>query len=79
MSLIESCHSCHSLQWHRNDRIQGAAYPPNARDRVTAIDKLPDKGTIVRKKEKREGSISTVHSLFFSLHDLEQLRANAIF
>jgi hypothetical protein len=39
------------------NRIPGAAYPPNAGDRIIAIDKLPDKGTI-RKKEKREGSIS---------------------
>jgi hypothetical protein len=39
------------------NRIPGATYPPNAGDRLTAIDKLPGKGTI-RKKEKREGSIS---------------------
>ena len=52
------------------NRIPGAAYPPNAGDRITAIDKLPDKGTI-RKKEKREGSISNGTFINFSLHDLE--------
>ena len=46
------------------NRIPGAAYPPNAGDRITPIDKLPDKGT-VRKKEKREGSIS--NGTFISL------------
>ena len=46
------------------NRIPGAAYPPNTGDRITAIDKLPDKGTI-RKKEKREGSIS--NGTFISL------------
>ena len=39
------------------NRIPGAAYPPNAGDRIVAIDKPPEKGTI-RKKGKREGSIT---------------------
>ena len=46
------------------NRIPGAAYPPNAVDRITATDKLPDKGTI-RKKEKREGSISNGTFIIF--------------
>ena len=38
------------------NRIPGATYPPNTGDKITTIDKPPDKGTI-RKKGKREGSI----------------------
>ena len=39
------------------NRIPGATYPPNTGDKMAAIDKPSDKGTI-RKKGKREGSIT---------------------
>ena len=38
------------------NRIPGATYPPNVGDKMTTIDKPPDKGTM-RKKGKREGFI----------------------
>ena len=51
------------------NRIPGAAYPPNPGDKITTIDKPPDKGTI-RKKGKREGSITNGTSNFSSLCNL---------
>ena len=45
------------------NRIPGATYPPNAGDKITTIDKPPDKGTI-RKKGKREGSITNGTLIF---------------
>jgi hypothetical protein len=44
------------------NRIPGATYPPDAGEKITAIDKPPDKGTI-RKKGKREGSITNETSV----------------
>ena len=51
------------------NRIPGATYPPNAGEKITAIDKPPDKGTI-RKKGKREGSIINGTTIIFSSYNL---------